>query len=504
MSDAIIVVLDAGTGGGRAVAVDEKGKVRARSYCAWDYFEPPGLEMYAKEFRPEEFQKIIAQCCRKVVGEIGAGNVAGVVATGMREGIVLLDKKGEPIYGGPNRDARGVLFAPQVEELLGENRAYRITGHWPPWIFMPSRLYWLRENAPEKFERIGKALMINDWLVHWLSGEAVAEPTNAGETMLFDIDTRKWSQELLAIMELEESLMPRIEVCGAAAGKVTKAAAAATGLPEGTRVMTGPADTQAALLASRVIETGDCGIVAGSTAPVMIVMEESRRDPNHRMWFGAHPLPGKWVAESNVGDAGLIYRWYVESHLGALAASGAPLYEKAEEWAQSAGVGAYGARAFLGPVIWDLKSMSPSVKAQLRLSYPVGPETAGPGNFARAILENIAYALRANLEQAAMVAGEPSRVAMAGGMTRNKLFCNIVAAVLGRTLEIAPESEATAIGAALAGFTGIGVYADLAVASQEMTGYLKSLEPDSDEKEEYNDLFEEWMENYPRMMGFEE
>ncbi|HUT52158.1 MAG TPA: FGGY-family carbohydrate kinase [bacterium] len=504
MTDELILVLDAGTGGGRAVAVDRKGKVRARSYRAWDYFEPPGLEMYAKEFHPEEFQKIIAGCCRRVIGEAGAANIAGVVATGMREGIVLLDRDGQPIYGGPNRDARGVLFAPQVEELLGEDRAYQITGHWPPWIFMPSRLYWFRENAPEKFARIGRALMINDWLIHWLSGEAVAEPTNAGETMLFDIDARAWSRELLTAMGIDESMMPRIAPCGAVAGAVTKSAAAATGLPEGTRVITAMADTQAALMASRVIEQGDCGIVAGSTAPVMIVMDQSRRDPHHRMWFGAHPLPGRWVAESNVGDAGLIYRWYVEGHLGAMAAAGAPLYEKAEEWAQSSGVGAYGARAFLGPVIWDLKSMSPSVKAGLKLSYPVGPDTAGPGNFARAILENIAFALRANLEQAAVVAGDPARVAMAGGMTRNKLFCNIVAAVLGRTIEIVPESEATAIGAAMAGFTAIGIYPGLAVASKEMTGYLRDIEPDSDEKEEYNDLFEEWMSDYPRMMGFED
>ncbi len=493
MTDELIIVLDAGTGGGRAVAVDERGKVRARSYCAWDYFEPPGLEMYAKEFRPEEFQKIIGECCRRVVGEVGAGSIAGVVATGMREGIVLLDQGGRPIYGGPNRDARGVLFAPQVEELLGEDRAYQITGHWPPWIFMPSRLYWFRESDPERFARIGKALMINDWLIHWLCGEAVAEPTNAGETMFFDIDARAWSRELLAAMEIDEGLMPRLAPCGTVAGTVKKDAAAATGLPAGVKVITAMADTQAALMASRVIEPGDCGIVAGSTAPVMIVMDESRRDPRHRMWFGAHPLAGKWVAESNVGDAGLIYRWYVEGHLGALAAAGAELYEKAEEWAEAAGVGAYGARAFLGPVIWDLKSMSPSVKAQLKLSYPVGPETAGPGNLARAILENIAYALRANLEQAAAVAGEPARVAMAGGMTRNKLFCNIAAAVLGRTLEIVPESEATAIGAAMAGFTGIGHYPDLAVASRQMTGYLQSLEPDPDEKDEYNDLFEEWM-----------
>jgi sugar (pentulose or hexulose) kinase len=203
-----------------------------------------------------------------------------------------------------------------------------------------------------------------------------------------------------------------------------------------------------------------------------------------------------------VGDAGLIYRWYVEGHLGALAALGAPLYEAVEEMAEDPGPGSYGARAFLGPMIWDLKSMTPSVKAGIFLGYPISDENAGPGNFARAILENIAFAIRANLDQATRVAGAPARVSLSGGMTRSGLFCSIVAGALGRDIEVVTESEATAVGCAIAGFAALETYSDMRVAAEEMTGsLLKTVEPDEDDEEEYNDLFEQWMEQYPGMMG---
>ena len=102
----------------------------------------------------------------------------------MRQGCVFLDKDGSHLYGGPNRDVRGILYSMEVEELLGIERSYSITGRWPPWIFVPSRLRWFKEEQPEVYEKINKILMINDWILYMLSGECAAEPSNASETML--------------------------------------------------------------------------------------------------------------------------------------------------------------------------------------------------------------------------------------------------------------------------------------------------------------------------------
>jgi len=508
MAEDVILVLDAGTGGGRVVAVDRAGKVRARSYRAWSYIEPAGIEMYAREFDPHEFLSMMAECCRQVVAEVGAGSVKGVTTTGMRQGCVFLDADGEPLYGGPNRDVRGIIYTDEVEEILGKERAQKITGRWPPWMFVPSRLYWFREDAPDVAGKIAKVLMINDWLVHWLSGRAFSEPTNAAESMLFDVSSGAWSPEMMEAAGVKPDLVPEIRPCGQVVGEVTEKAARETGVPRGTPVITGMADTQAGLLAGGVRTPGDVGIVAGSTAPVMMVMDQPKMDPEMKLWTGCHPLPGLWVAESNSGDAGLSYRGYVEGHLGLMVDDRDCLYEKVEELADDAGVGAMGARAFLGPVIWDLLNMTPSARGGLFFSYPLGEENAGPGVVARAILENIGFALRANLSQAAGMAGEPGTVVIAGGMTRNGLFCRVVSSVLGRVLRVVKEPEATALGCAMAGFSALGVYPGMEEAHQEVMGaspwLMEVVEPDEDDADDYNDLYEEWLERYPVMMGQED
>lgn len=502
--DDLILVLDAGTGGGRAVAVDVTGQVRARAYTPWVYFEPPGVEFYGREFRAGEFQAILTACCRKVVAETGAQAIKGVTTTAMRQGCVFLDQAGEPVYAGPNRDVRGILYTDEVEELLGEERAYNITGRWPPWMFAPCRHYWFKKERPELAQTFGRLLMINDWMIHFLAGRGVAEPTNATETMLFDLKSGTWSRDLLESMGIAEGLMPEVQPCGTVVGEVTAAAAKETGLAAGTPVITGMADTQAALLAGAVTEPGETGIVAGSTAPVMMVMDEPKLDPERRLWIGCHPFPGRWLAESNAGDAGLIVRWYVENHLGVLAPSADDAYRTAERLAAEVPAGANGARAFLGPVIWDLTRMTPSVRAGIFFPYPISLENSGPGNVVRAILENIAFALRANLEQAKTVAGEPGRMVISGGMTRSRGFCRIVASMLGKELEAVREPEATALGCAITGFFALKHYPTLQSAAAAMKGEVEVIESDPAEHDEYNDLYEQWREEYDRMMGLAE
>ena len=497
----LILVLDAGTGGGRAVAVGKDGRAAARSYRAWSYFEPPGLELYGKEFSPREFESLLAECCRDVVNETGTERIAGMVTTGMRQGCVFLDGEGVPVYGGPNRDVRGILFTEEVEKALGRERAYNTTGRWPPWMFIPSRLWWFREERPDVFKRVKKVLMINDWLVHWLCGKAASEPTNAAESMLFDIEKGDWSEELVAASGLLKEALPQVKECGTVVGEVSNEVSAATGIPEGTPVIAGMADTQAALLAGGVVVPGQAGVVAGSTAPVMIAMDSPKIDPAGRLWTGCHAVPGLWLAESNSGEAGISYRGYVEGHLGFMAEKGKTAYDKVEELAEEAGTGAFGAIANLGPVIWDLEGMSPSVRGGLTLSYPLSPDTAGPGAVARALLENIAFAIRANLEQASVLAGKPDELVLTGGMTRTKLFSEIVANVANLPVKVVREYEATAIGAAMAGFFGLNEYTSLRNAAKELPVSFDKIEPDEDDADDYDDIYDQWIEQYGRMMG---
>ena len=503
MSRDLVLALDAGTGGGRAVAVSADGEVRSRSYHAWSFFEPPGLEVVGREFDPDRFRDLLAQCAREAIAAAG-GSVAGVVVTGQRQGCVFLDRNGAPLYGGPNHDARGINYTDEIESRLGEDRVRRIAGRWPPWIFLPARLAWFRRQRPEVFDRIHRILMIPDWVGWLLTGRAATEPSTAADSMLFDVTRRDWSDELIAATGIARSLLPELSSMGQRLGGVTAEAAARFGLPAGTPVFVGAADTQAAMIAANAFVPGDVCIVAGATAPVMAVMSEPRIDPGRKHWTGCHPQPGLWLIESNAGDTGSAWRNYVEGHLGLMATDLPALYARVEELAAAAGVGAGGARAFMGPIIWDLSAITPCGRAGMLTTFPPGPDNSGPGAFARAILENIAFALRANLEQVEATAGRANTVSLAGGMTRSRLFCSIVCEVLGREIRVVTEPEATALGCAVVGFTALGVHQNLHLARRAMIRYPLKLTPDNFTADDYTCLYDEWREEYARMMGQED
>src|SRR6185503_5966839 len=124
-------------------------------------------------------------------------------------------------------------------------RLHAITGHVPPYIFPLARYLWFRKHHDGA--RVATLLMLNDWITFLLTGERLAEHSNAGESMLYDVSRCEWSAEILDTLDIPPAILPPLRAPGARAGSVTPAAAAATGLPPGTPVFVGGADTESAL-----------------------------------------------------------------------------------------------------------------------------------------------------------------------------------------------------------------------------------------------------------------
>jgi len=495
----LLLTIDAGSGGGRAVVFNSRGEIKARAYRAWGYKSPPGMEIICQEFDPREYWQKICECTKEVLKKVDPKKIKAVSSTSMRQGCLFLDKDGNYLYAGPNRDVRGIVYALELEEEMGKDRVYSITFRWPPWMFVPSRLRWFAEEKPEVREKVATILMLNDWVLYMLSGEKVGEPTNACETMLYDLHQKDWSDELLEKIGLPRSALPRIEKPGAVAGKVTARAEKEAGIPKGTLVVTGGADSQAALVACQQTKPLQLGLVAGTTLPVMMSMDQPFADPSYKLWSHCHMFDDLYLIESQAGDAGKIFRGYVEGHFGRGMKSPDERYEEAVKLAEQTPPGSAGTRALLGTLVWDLTNPNPNKPAALLFPFPAEADTAGPGNVARAILEAIAYAVKANLLQIIELTGQkPESVLLCGGMTRIKLFNQIVASVLNQPCRIASCKEASALGIAMAGAVGAKIYPDLHTASKEMGGFDPEVEPVSDWLDEYESSYDVWRENYDK------
>ncbi len=489
-----LLVIDAGTGGCRAVVFDTAGRITARAYRAWGYYAPAGLELYGKQFDPDEFWKLILECLAEVLSVVGPESIVAVSSTSMRQGCVFVDKSGQALYGGPNLDARGMEYAIEIESALGREETCALTGHWPPWISMAARLYWFREEQPAIYKLIDKALSINDWILYKLCGNAVSEPTNACETLLLDLQSREWSGKIIEALAIDPAVLPRIAAAGQVIGKVTDQASGQTGLLENTLVVTGAADSQLALLGSGVSQPGQVGVVAGTTAPVMMALDERLFDSSGKLWTNCHVSADRWLLESNCGDAGKILRWYVEDFFSGLRTDP---YSELIASAETIAPGSDGVRSFLGPMIWNIGQINPSRPSALLMPFPFESANATAGHLMRAIIENIAYAIRGNLEQIVDCSSiEPVSFTLCGGLTRAELLGKIVAAVLDRPVEVSACKEASALGGAMLAAWGCGLFNDLDQAFEAMKPEFFEIAPDPDWAEEYDSCYDIWKEQY--------
>lgn len=485
-SSPLLLALDAGTSGGRAALFDPNGRRLALAATPWRYDAPPDAAPWGRSFDAPHFWQMLAGSIRQALAMAGAPGdaVSAVSVAGQRGGCVLLDAAGAPLYAGPIQDLRGVYQAAALDETWGE-RLYAISGRRPALIFAPARLAWFRERQPALFRRFHTLLMIPDWLIFCLTGERCTEPSAAADSQLFDVARLAWSDELQAALDLPPTLFPPVQRAGAIVGQVSAAAASATGLRAGAPVAMGGADTQMGLLGLDIVEPGQAGILAGWSMPVQQVVPRPLSGQG-RLWIGNHVAPDRWVLEGNAGPAGRAYAWLSEMMFGAHD------FGALEALAAQATPGAGGVLAFLGAQPMNAAEMG---LAWGGLLMPLGADLIAVerSHLARAALENIAFAARANLELIAQIGGAPAtQVAVGGGLANSRIWTQMLADVLAQPLRVGATTGASSRGAAICAAVGAGLYPDLTAAARAMTSEDAVILPARPAVAEYLDLYERW------------
>lgn len=499
MEKRYLLILDAGTGAGRCSLFDEGGALIGAAYREWHY-QTPCENPEIREFDAGEFWNTFCGLIRELLRktEIKPEEIAGISSTSQREGIVLLDENGHELYAGPNVDFRGEEEGKLLRKSMGE-AVYRAAGHWPSAMTAPSRLLWFQKHRPELYQRIKCLLMISDWILYRFTGTPATEPTNACESLFYDIKNMCWNEALIQALGVSPALFAPVLRPGGLCGTVTKKAALETGLIPGTPVFMGGADTQCAVLGTGGVKKGHTAVVLGTSAPLMTVMDTPLIDPKGRVRTCCYLKPGTWVLDSNARPTGVIYRWFRDTFYHDVPPPpGRSLYQLMDEEAAAVPPGANGVLCFLGPSILNAGNLRdfPGVIAGVTAGYE--KELCRRGLFSRAILENIAYAVKGNLKQIIEVTGStPSEIYVTGGASNAPVQLSILANVLGLPLVVSPCKESTSLGAAVCAAVGAGLYQDIGAAACAMKGRGETLvRPAPETAEVYQTLYPKWKQLY--------
>src|SRR5271157_3485391 len=482
--------LDVGTGGGRCLLVNTETGGTVNAHRAWVHLSTPEARGLAFDLDTAHIWRLLGEMAQEALRKAGCAprEVAGVAATSFRQATVAIDKHGHVLLATPNKDARAVDQGMRLAMERGEE-LYRVTGHTPSPATMAARLLWLKEKRPELLKSVSAVLAISDWIGYRLSGAVAANPAQAAESLRFDLQERRWASEVIQSLGLPERVLPHLKNAGTRLGKLTQEAAANLGLVPGVPVAVGGPDSQCGLLGAGVVSLGQIGVIAGTNTPIQMAVDKPIIDGEMRLWAGLHILPDMYVLESNAGLMGSPLEW-IARLIHADAPN--PVAVLAAE-AENSVPGAHGTVSTFGAAVFNASALEPPVDSLTFSSLLVRGGSEGRADLARAILEGMAYAVRANIEQIQQVSGRSaSELYLAGGLTRSATWTQMISDVMGCKVRVPATIEASALGAAICAGVGAGLYPDLQSGVVALTHYSREHMPHDPDSQAYQAYYADW------------
>ncbi|MFW9928384.1 MAG: FGGY family carbohydrate kinase [Candidatus Thorarchaeota archaeon] len=494
------LTIDAGTSGCKAGIGDIEGNIIKVVKTDWTYFSPEELAPYGAEFDPKDFWKKIIFTIKEVIKQSGIDSnlISCIAVTSQRHGCVFIDNKGEELYSAPNRDSRGLEV--DIDEYIDTDELYQITGQNPPFLFTPARYLWFKENEEEVFDKIAMILPINSWIVYKLTNQSVIDITTAYSTQLIDLKQRDWSETILESISLSKEKLPEIIEIGTPIKSIKAEIIHELGINEDTLVTLSGADTQSAMVGTGARQSGDIIIVAGSTMPIVQISDSPIIDPDNNLWSGCFFDNDKWLIEANAGSPGIIKDWFVNTFLTQGVESNKNNHEKFDELAEKQKPGADDIITDLGIPIFNWKTLTEITSSTITFPSVMFSLDSfiNLGSFCRSVLENIIFAIRANIE----LINKTTKIAthnvlIVGGLSKSNLLREILASVLNTNIYYL-DSEGTIIG----GFIACSIAKNYHSSYQD---FIKSFQdkfqittPNQEDFNVYEQFYRQWLDNYTK------
>jgi len=475
--------VDVGTTGVRAAAFDAQGRVLADAIETGGYVAPaPGRG----EAAAEGWWAQVCAACTRVGEKTRLADVEAVGVTGQAPTAVVVDADGRPLRPAVLwLDVRADAEARALDRALGAGQAEAIGGNRMHAYYLGPKLAWLRAHEPGLLERATHVLQSHAFVVRELTGEATCDASTAMLCApLFDARAGVWSAAGAAAAGVPLRLLPRIARSHDVVGRVTREAAAATGLREGTPVVAGGGDFAASALGAGVVDEGQACLILGTAGNLLVPTREPRFDA--RLINSHHVGCDRWLSLGGT-LCGAALEWF----RGACAPG--------VDWTvleQEAAAAATASRApellFLPYLqgertpVWDERARG--VYFGLDLMHR-------RGHLFLALVDGIALGFRDCLEvirEAGVVVRE---VVAANGAGRSALLRQTLANALGVRVAWTPDAgtPATVRGAAALAGLGCGALKDVAEAAlwsaRGAGGEVRRHEPDPSEGARLERLF---------------
>jgi xylulokinase len=442
------------------------------------------------EVDPEHYWTPVVRSIRRLLGKWGGdpARIAAVSVSSHTETVIPMTSDGRPVRPALVwMDNRSQPEADELSKVFGQKRILEISGQpditplWPV-----TKLRWLGKHEPDTVRRTAKFLLPEDYLLFRLSGRFASEPTMWSSSLLLDITSKKWSDELLAFGGICAEQLPALVLPGTAIGYVTTSCAQQTGLSSKTAVVAGGLDQTCAGVAVGNIEPGIVSVSTGSVLALLATVNQPIMDYSTRVPCHIHAVPERYCLLPWNQTGGLAFKWFKDRFAGQVAV---PKQESAQ--------------SIYDVLVAEAANVPPGSEGMVMLPHLEGaffPEfdshargvffgftlAHSRAHFVRALLESLGFMIRRDLEGLTRLGVTARELRVLGGGAKSRLGSQIEADTCGIPVVVPAQGEAAVLGAAILAAVGVGMYPNIASAVEVMVRGGEQMRPNAAHRAVYD------------------
>lgn len=481
---------DLGTSGNKAVLYSEDGKLVYS--CTKSY----GLKVENAnwcEQDADDWWGAVVEVTREVTQKVDPKDIAAVSFSGQMMGCLCVDGNGNAIRNSLIwADMRAADEEKYLKDNIDGKAFYDITGHRIASSYGGPKMMWIKNNEPDIYAHTYKFLNAKDYIILKLTGNFVTEYTDAASTAFWDLKAHKWSEKIVEVSGVDMDKLPLALPSTAIAGKVTKQAAAITGLLEGTPVVCGGGDGVCSAIGTACTKVGLAHSCMGTSSWIALTSDSPVTDDLMKINTWPHIIPDHYLPFGTMQSGGGAFNWALKELYSY--SNDKDKFDVSTMEAAASPIGAKGL-LFLPYLIGERSPRwNPNAKgvfAGLTLEH-------NRGDMMRAVMEGVALNLGVILKSMQRCGCTVDNIVTVGGGAKNALWRRIFADVYNVRIQ-KPDytDEATSMGAAVTGGVGVGLYDSFDVANKFFTIEDTTL-PIAENNEKYNaiaELFDECYES---------
>ncbi|MDR1745593.1 MAG: carbohydrate kinase [Planctomycetota bacterium] len=482
--------MDFGTGGAKTTLIDDNGAVAGHAFreypiltehAGWSAHDPVLYWRYACAM----IQAILAE------SRVEPADIRGVAVSSAMPCLVMIDKNGEPVNNAYNlMDRRAVDQVERVREIFGDKCVFEVSKNRLDDHPTIVNLLWERDNRPDSFARVEKALTIDGYVTAKLTGKSVCHYSGAAfYGVAYDLLARSFNLDMLEQLGLSPDLFPELRRCDDVVGGVTRAAAEATGLAPGTPVAAGQVDCNAGWVGGGMINEGEIQMNLGTCGNFGVLHRDANFYESMIGFAYTTDSENTYITVPTTTTGGQTIRYlrdnYYLAEKAAEAAGGKDAYDVINREAECAPAGCDGLLALpflMGErtPIWDVRARG--VVFGLSLNHT-------RGHLARAMMEAVAFALYDSFRiiRSSGRRIEPPLVLNEGG-AKSALWRRIITDVFDIPTVLVERRNGAPYGDAVLAGVATGAFPDYGVAKC-WTRYVDEMLPDAGRHELYMEYF---------------